>query len=275
MLNIIKKALKEPLIHFMLLGSLIYLYYAFSQEPLQNTKQQIILEDYEIQALKDEYKKERFKSMNAEELNAYSKHKLYEKTLLEEAYSLNLHTQSKEISELLLKQMKFILLNESAFVEPTEEELLEYYKQNIKDYSEVAKLSFSHIYFSNSKDKDIEKTYEIVTYANLSPKKAAYFGETSDISNYQDSINKDDVEKIFGKYFANKLFNIKSRVWNKAIHSKHGVHLVYVRDKKSTNPYEFDDVLERVYQDYIQAKRVKSSNDAYKRIEERYLALQR
>ena len=275
MLNIIKKTLKEPLTHFLLLGSLIYLYYAYSQEPVQNKKQEITLEDYEIKALRDEYKKDRDKSISDEELETYIQYKLYEKTLLEEAYSLNLHTQSKEVSQLLLKQMKFILLNDSTFIEPTEEELLAYYKKNIKDYSEVAKLSFSHIYFSNAKDKDVKKTYEIITKTGLSPKKAASFGDISNIPNYQDSVEKNEVEKSFGKYFANKLFNVKAGVWHKAIHSQHGVHLVYVRDKELANPYEFDEVLQRVYQDYIQEKQLKSSIDAYKRIQERYLVSQK
>lgn len=256
MLNIITKVLKEPLIHFLFLGSLIYLYYAFSQEPLQNAKEQIVLETYEIQMLKDEYKKNNLKDINKQELNAYKQYKLYEKKLLQEAYSLNLHTQSSEVSALLLKQMKFIQKNKTTFVEPTEEELLNYYKQNIKEYSKIDELSFSHIYFTDAKDTNIKKIYEIITLVNLSPKKAAYFGESLELSNYQDGVNKTDIEKSFGKYFSSKLFKLQSGVWHKAIHSKYGVHLVYITNKKTSQPYAFDNVLERVYQDFIAHKRL-------------------
>ena len=257
MLNIIKKTLKEPLIHFLLLGSLIYLFYIYTQESTQNIQEEITLQSYEIQALKDKYKKKNTKDINNEELEAYSEHALYEKKLLNEAYKLNLYKQSKEISQILLKQMKFIRHNKSLFKEPTEEELLTYYKKNIQEYAQIDKLSFSHIYFLNTKDKGIAKIYEIATTVGIDPNKAGYFGNASSISNYLDDVTQDEIQKSFGKYFAKQLFSLKSGVWHKAIHSKHGVHLVYVRDKVTGEPYPFDDVLQRVYQDFLQEKQLK------------------
>ena len=257
MLNFIIKVLKEPLIHFLLLGSFIYLVYIYTQEPTQNIQEEITLQTYEIQALKDGYKKKHHKDINSEELKAYSAQALYEKKLLDEAYALNLHKESKEISQILLKQMKFIRQNRSIFKEPTEEELLAYYKKNIQEYSQTDKISFSHIYFLNAKDKDIKKLYEITTTVGIDPHNAAYFGNASSISNYLDNVTQDEIQKSFGKYFTKQLFTLKSGIWHKAIHSKNGVHLVYVRNKMTGKPYPFDDVLERVYQDFLLEKRLK------------------
>ena len=257
MLNIMKKVLKEPLIHFLLLGSLIYSFYIYTQEPTQTTQEEIKLQAYEIRALKDRYKKENHKDINSEELKVYSAQALYEKKLLNEAYALNLYKESQEISQILLKQMKFIRHNRSLFIEPTEEELLAYYKKNTQEYSHTDKISFSHIYFLNAKDRDVKKTYEIATTVGIDPNKAGYFGDASSISNYLDDLTQDEIQKSFGKYFAKQLFSLKSNVWHKAIHSKHGVHLVYIRSKVIGEPYPFDDVLERVYQDFLQEKQLK------------------
>ena len=255
--NFIKKVLKEPLVHFLLLGSFIYLFYIFSQEPAQTTKEEIKLQNYEIQALKDRYKKKNHKDINKEELKAYSAQALYEKKLLNEAYSLNLHKESKEISQILLKQMKFIRQNKSIYKEPTEEELLTYYKKNIHDYSQTDKLLFSHIYFLNAKDQDIKRIYEIATTVGINPKEAAYFGNVSSVSNYLDNVTEDEIKKSFGKYFAKRLFTLKSALWHKPLHSKYGIHLVYIRSKVTGKPYPFDDVLERIYQDFLNEKRFK------------------
>jgi len=257
MLNFIKKVLKEPLIHFLLLGSLIYAFYLFSQKPTQKIQEEIKLQNYEIQALKDRYKKENHKDINDQELQAYSAQALYEKKLLNEAYSLNLHKESREISQILLQQMKFIRQNKSLFKEPTEEELLAYYKKNIQEYSQIDSLSFSQIYFLNPKDKDVQRVYEIATTVGINPDEAGYFGDESSIDNYLDDVTQDEIQKSFGKYFAKQLFSLKSGVWHKAIHSKHGVHLIYVRSKVTGDPYPFDDVLERVYQDFLVEKRRK------------------
>jgi len=272
MQKLFKTLINEPLTHFLLLGLLLFIYFDMTATDVQTQNKTIItLSSSEIIKLKTEYKNRYHKEIDTDQLQELIEQKFYEKLLVDEALSLNLVMQDDVIIKHLLKQMQFIMLNSKEFVEPTEEELLAYYKSNIKEYSHIKTLSFSHIYFSKRDDERIE---ELITLLNITDKNssvASSFGDkfqgTIDI---KDS-SYEEIKKEYGNYFTSKLFTSKSSLWHNKIFSKYGTHLVYITDKNVTIPYSFDDVQDRVYEDYLREQRTQQERDAYKVIKAQYI----
>jgi len=271
MIKIIKKIVFEPLLQFLLLGFILYLYYDYITPDVQlGNKKVINVSSYELQQIKFNYKKEWQKEINEEQLKALIAKKYYEKILLNEAYSLGLEKQDKEISKRLLKQMHFLMLNSSEILEPTEEELHKYYLKNIGDYSNIKTISFSHIYFSNPEDKKIKSTFKLLTIAKIDANHAASFSEDCSEKNDIKNLTYNEVKAIFGHYFASKIFKLKKGLWHNRIRSKNGVHLVYITKKVIGDAYIFDEVQDRVYLDYLNEYRRNKENEAYKRISSQY-----
>ena len=154
--------------------------------------------------------------------------------------------------------------------EPTEKELKKYYNKNIEDYSMINTISFATIYFSNPKDKRVDETYKLLNIADVNASEAKFFGEKSPIADSVKNYTFERVKQDYGTYFANKLFKLKKGMWYKAIHSKNGVRLVYITDKNVSKAYSFDDVQGRVYSDYLQERRKKVHDKAYKNIVSKY-----
>jgi len=271
MIKILKNIIGEPLLHFLLLGALLYLYYDLNSQEDTQTKQNISLLPNEIETIKSNYLQNNGVTIDKEILEFYKSEEYYKKILLNEAYALGLEKQDKQIQEKLLKQMQFIMTNQSQILEPSEEALFEYYEKNIADYSAITDLSFAHIFFSNPKDKRIDRVLELLNIAEVSPQKAAYFGDKFEASNFVDAITPFELEQRYGKYFRNKVLALKKGLWHKAIHSKYGVHLVYVRSKTTTDPYSFDEIQERVYLDYKQEELHNRVKKAYSEFRSQYL----
>jgi len=268
----IKKITSEPLVHFLLLGFLLYIYYSFTSINNQlQEKKNIKISSYELAQIKTDYKAEWGKDINEVSLDAYIIKKYYEKLLLSEAYSLGLEQQDKVISQRLLKQMYFIMLNSNELTEPTEDELHKYYMKHITDYSKVESLSFSHIFFENQKDKRISNILELVKIADINSTQATNFGDQFKFSNHINNISFNEVKIIYGNYFSLKLFKLQKNLWNKAIESKFGSHLIYVTDKNISQAYPFDDVEDRVYEDYMSEMRERKKDEAYQKIRTQYL----
>ena len=75
----------------------------------------------------------------------------------------------------------------------------------------------------------------------------------------------------FGNYFALKVFQLTKNKWHMDIPSKRGHHFIYIYDLNVSKPYMFDEVEDRVYQDYLDNRKEQMFNDAYKRFSTQYL----
>ena len=262
MINIFNKMLREPLVHFLFFGFLLYIYFDMTQKVEKidvNVVRISLAEKEEIQKTYEKYWDE---NITTEQLELELDLRLYETVLLKEAYNLELEKQDSEIKKRLLKQMEFILKNAKSFEEPTEEELRAYYKKNRDDYSHLESLSFEYLHFTY---RDDEKLLQIL--------KLLDFLDVRKIQTQQkvNSINLDEVKKKFGKYFAHKVENLKKFSWSEVINSKDGFCLVYITDKSVSYPYDFDEVQERVYNDYKKEFIRNVKFEAYKKLSKRYV----
>ena len=204
-------------------------------------------------------------------MKALIQKKYYEKVLLNKAYSIELAQNDPVIAKRLLKQMEFVMTDKSVNSEPSETELRAYYKKHIEDYSKVSNLSFSSIYFANPQDEQVAQTYKLLIIANVQAHNAQYFGDKSLLGNHTKNITFEKVRELYGPYFARKLFTSKEGLWHKAIHSKKGVYIIYITEKNVTKPESFDDVQDRVYNDFLDDRMRTIKKKAFDKIAASYI----
>lgn len=264
------KILQEPFFHFLLLGGFLYLYYLTTPSAEQvSNKKTITISSQEIQSIRDTYKRGTNQVLSEKELELYIDKYYYEKVLKNEAYLLGLDKKDEVIQQRLLKKMQFIMTNSIKIDEPTEEQLQEYYKNNIKEYSDIDSLSFSNIFFKKKRE-DSDEFYELLLLEDVNASDSASYGDQCRLTNFVKDISLDEAKIIYGNYFAIKLFKFKSGVWHKSIASKFGMHYIYVTDKKVKNAHPFDEVEDRVYEDYKENQRRVQKEQSFKKIATQY-----
>lgn len=262
----IKKIVFEPLVHFLLLGLLLYVYYNSTQTEKITLKTPIHISSYEVQQLKLEYKKELSHSF----LQALIKKRYYEKVLLDKAYSIKLAQNDTIIKKRLLQQMEFVMTDKSASQEPSEKELREYYKKNIQDYSSIKTLSFASIYLANPSNETLKTMYKLLSISQPNAKEALYFGDKSSLGNFAKNITQEKAQELYGRYFTAKLFTLKQHLWHKAIRTKKGVRFVYITKKDVENSEDFDMIQGRVYNDFLQERLSTIKKKAFEKIAASY-----
>ena len=270
MIKITKKWMKEPLLHFLFLGAIVYIYFIVVHKETALDTKLITISSYEIQKLKTTYKKEYKREVDTTTLKILIAQKYYEEVLLEKAFATKIAQNDTVVSQRLLQKMQFIMLDRSKYKEPTQKELYDYYMENIEEYSEIKTISFSNVFFRNDKDKRITKTYKLLEMANVNSANAKAFSDVSSLPYHVTNASYKEIEKTYGKYFAKKLFKLRKGVWHKAIHAKDGARLVYVTDKETLKAYAFDDVETRVYEDYIAQQEKMQKEKAYEEIASQY-----
>jgi len=246
MTKILKFLLFEPLIHFLLLGAFLYGFY--------NLKSKDTVDNISIE-------KKIYLQKEQNESNITLAYRVYEHVLLQEAYNLGLERQDSLISRRLIKQMEFILQGSQTFIEPSEERLYQFYKENIQEYSEVKTVSFHYISFDTKQTILLKKSQEILS--RIDP-------VTFKNSVYLENQNREMLIKLFGRYFTRKLFTQFSKEWSKPIPSNGKNYLVYIDKKTVLKPFEFNELEGRVYSDYKALFMKKVRDTAYKRLLQSY-----
>ena len=246
MIKLMQKILKEPLLHFFILGLVIYVVYdSKTSQAVQQPQRQM-----SISVVGD-----------ANESKEQLELKIYEKVLLQEAYSLELEKQDPIVSQRLLKQMEFILQSTQIFQEPTEEALYAYYKEHIGDYSEIESLDFKLLKLPSSKGSSVTailKIIEIVPDAHFQGEK------------HFENVDKEMLIEQFGNYFTRELLRLREGSWSSILRSKGAFYLVYIEKRRVLSAYAFDLVEDRVYQDYKRSFMQDVKRKAYQAIRKNY-----
>jgi hypothetical protein len=253
--NILKNIVSEPLLHFLLLGSLIYVYYTFTQQT-QNTSQNkslIIVNKQDIQHLSTSFTSKLSQKPTPVIVNALIQKDIQDKILVNEAYALGLDKENPQTKDALQKKMNFIINAESNIQEPSETQLKEYYFKNKQDYSVKTSFSLYFIHFDHQL-KDSQNNY----FYKLLP-----FIEKEKIAKKINNKSRQWLKKEFGNYFVQQLLLMKKGFWSKAIYSKNGMEFVYITKYLTTTPLPFDDVQERVYNDYKNERRKQNYDKIY------------
>ncbi|WP_304544945.1 peptidylprolyl isomerase [Sulfurimonas microaerophilic] len=247
MINITKKILYEPLLHFLVLGGLAYYYFDYAKEKESSiSKPTLVIANYELKNLQNETQLQAPKLVLA--------YLTYQKILLEEAYSLGLYRDDPKIDEHLLKKMEYLFKNDIEFQEPSEEQLHQFYQAHLSDYSKVNSLNLYLLRVDQNTEKNVIQKLSTIT--DLRPFAKKY-----------EQLTPDAIKEKFGSYTALKISTLQEGFWSEVIDNK----LFYITNKQVSEPYSFEEVEGIVYEHYKKSFRVLNEQQAYAKIYSKYI----
>ena len=267
----LSKVFREPFFHFFIFGLLLYIYYNLvTDESSQVNKKIIALTSYDSDYIKSSFEKLWHREPRKAELNALIQEHYNEQILLDEALVLELEKTDSVIRRRLIEKMQHIMTNTISLEEPTEVVLETYYKKHLEAYKKRDRISFSHVYYKALNTKQIHQVNILFTSLKIEPKNAHLFGDDFVAGNQIVDINHSACKTQFGNYFTREIYKLMPKQWHGPIRSKLGMHFVYINEVYATQPYTFDEVEYRVYQDYLRDRKKQAYEDAFKKISQQY-----
>jgi len=255
----------EPLFHFLLIGSLLYV----SLEvwvPITNNKasQIITLEpkalvqflQFQNKSFNAETAKSKYTALNAEEKQQLIDDYIREEVMFREAISLGLEENDQIIRRRLIQKIEFINLGfQSELEEISEAELNTYFDQHLTQYIIDASVTFTHVFFDQNQHKD--KTFELAskTLKTLNKtavpfSKAAQYGQRFFFHrNYVDRTPA-FIGSHFGDDFSKQIFTLTpGTIWHGPIESAYGYHLVLLTKNEASRTPVLQEVASEVLGD--------------------------
>lgn len=243
-MNIMTKILQEPLLHFLLIGALLFLVYGMVNTEQDETE--IAIDDNLINELAAKWELKRSRQPTLAEINGMVEKYIEQEILYREALAMNLDHNDEIVKRRLAQKMEFISDGLAESLQPTEEVLIAYYEKHKENYQKDPIYTLQQVYFSNDKRTDAvaDATNALVAESPES------LGDNISLPAAYTDASAFLIARDYGSAFANSLDSLETGKWSGPITSGFGIHIVYVQEKKAAGHYTFEEAVDKVVVDY-------------------------
>ncbi|MBN8429405.1 peptidyl-prolyl cis-trans isomerase [Microbulbifer salipaludis] len=274
----IRKIIKEPLLHFTLLGGLMFALYSIeSGEPAAPQKTIVISErDVERHIALFERKWQRLPTRS--ELAALVDGDIREEILYREALALGLDRDDALVRRRLAQKMEFISADISDMRQPSDMDLQEYLERHHIEFQAPPRYSFQQIYLDPQRRAGKLETDARALLAQLRVAEAPDYRQLSDqqlgdpmmLPGQIDDTDATGIEREFGSVFSEALDSAPLNEWFGPIRSGFGYHLVRVSQVQPARAATLADVREAVTQRWLREQREQTEAAFYESLRQEY-----
>ena len=241
-----------------------------NKDELTVSENKIVVTAADIERLSANWSKKWNRPPTETELKGLVESYIKEEVYYREALALGLDQNDTILRRRLMQKMEFLSNDLAELNQPDETELNKYFIDNQDKYKLPARISFTHIYFSMDKRgvKTAEDAKSVLT--GLDALRAPERGDSFMLEYDFVQETPFEVERLFGKRFAEQLFTLETNTWLGPIESGYGLHLVRISEKIDARIPELASVIDKVRTDYMFEQRQKMNKEIYERFKERY-----
>jgi peptidyl-prolyl cis-trans isomerase C len=270
------KWLREPLLHFVLIGGAIYLLYGAVAEPVPDESDKtIVVSVSEVEWMQTSWQKRWNRPPTPEELDGLIQQYIRETVLYREALTMGLNQHDQVIRRRLAQKLEFLAKDLVALTPPTDEELLEYFDTHQDRYQEPALYTFTQVFVDpdkrgNATLADAEAIKATLIERGDAIEDAGALGDDFMLQSYYPEKDPLEIQKLFGSGFAASLVDLSPGQWHGPVLSGYGTHLVYVSNIREPPPPAFDAVRDRVVVDWTTDRSEELNEEFYANLRESY-----
>lgn len=268
------KFVREPILHFLLLGGLVFGLHSLRNRGERNTSlPRIEIGATVIENLRAGYEKQFGKAPGEEELRDLVTAHLREEVYYREALSLGLDRDDTIVRRRLAQKMEFLSSGITEEEVPGAAELEAYFGGRVDRYSRPGTTTFRHVYFSREKRGDGKGPRDAADgLASLRTGEDENRLGDGFLHGFEFSgQSAEAVGALFGASFAEALAALPSGEWAGPVESEYGWHLVKIEARGAPVPLEFTEARSQVVRDWIEESRRRADDKLFQRLRDQYV----
>jgi hypothetical protein len=237
----LRKLVAEPLVHFLLLGAALFALNAAL--PAAAPPREILVTDGRLRSLDETFRSTFRRAPTRQELDALVEDFVREEVFYREALAAGMDREDNTIRRRLRQKMEFLIEEAAAAAQPTDKELADYLAAN----------------------PDAFRTEPRVTFTQL-----PVGGGLSMLEPRYENVAQRDVERVFGREFAEALAKQPPGSWAGPIASGYGAHRVKVEKFVPGGPPSLEEARPLVEREWRNARRKALGDELYARLRGQY-----
>jgi peptidyl-prolyl cis-trans isomerase C len=279
-LSAVKRWLREPLLHFLLIGLVLFGVYAYTNRGRIGIEspRRIVLSLDELRTMTAYFESQWHRAPTPQEFQAMVEDKIKEEVLYREGLAMGLDKDDTIVKRRMAQKMQFLAEDVAAAHEPSTAELKAWFEKNTDKFALPSRYSFRHIYFSPDKRGKNAYNDAVQTLARIAgqPEDSPLIPSVADRFMFQDYYGDrapSAIAKEFGPQFAVALEKLKPGSWQGPIESGYGWHLVFVDAVIPGRIPAFEEVESEVKTAWLGEQKAQAWQKAYQTMRAKYTVL--
>jgi hypothetical protein len=255
---LLKRLITEPLVHFLLLGGLLFAVFSLRADRGRPAGDAIVVSEGKIAHLAALFARTWQRPPTRSELEGLVADTIREEAAYREALALGLDRDDTIVRRRLRQKLEFMAEDLADQIEPGTETLAAYLAAHPEDFRVAPRLTFHQVYLNPEAHGDSLEAdaADLRSFLNAEPDVAAHeFGDGSLLEHVLRDITPRQVANLFGPGFAERIVTIEPGRWEGPIASAHGVHLVFVDRRTESYLPELEAVRAKVRREWENARR--------------------
>jgi hypothetical protein len=269
-----KALLREPLIHFLLIGALLFLLFEVFDDPAGSQSSRIVITNGQIEYLKARFAKTWQRQPTGQELQELINGHVREEILYREALALGLDKNDMVVRRRMTQKLELMSDDIAGITVPTDDDLQKYMEEHPESFRIEPQVSFSHVFVSIDKrgEEAFDEAARLLALLTGEGSESApeELGDHLMLPNSYNLSYANEIAKIFGGQFSRKLLDSKPGQWTGPILSGYGLHLVLVTEHVPGRMPLLDEVRKTVEWEWTTAHRKTLKENIYKELREKY-----
>ena len=268
------KILREPLLHFLLLGAAIFAIFGLVTRHSTDKPGEIVVTQGTVENLVTGFTRTWQRPPTDAELQGLVRDYVREEAAYREALALGLDRDDMIVRRRLRQKLEFLSDDLADRTEPTDAQLTAFLQAHSSFFRSEPLISFRQIYF-NPQLHGGKTTADVGRVLNKLHKADAHLdtaalGDPFLLQESFDNISLSDAKKTFGENFAAAIAAARIGEWEGPVSSGYGVHLIYVGKRTAGRVPVLTEVRDQVRREYLAARRNEITERFYQALLQRY-----
>jgi hypothetical protein len=269
----LRALLKEPLVHFLVLGLIIFVVYHALNRSNEQEPDKIVVTQARMEQLAGLFAKTWQRPPTATELKGLIDDYVKEEILYREALALGLDNDDTVIRRRLRQKMEFLSDTVIGALNPTDEELETYLESNMSKFELDSQIAFEQVFLNPERrgDQIEEDAASILEALNSNASAdAANLGDATLLPLELDLTSATRIGQTFGPQFAKAVDQLTPGAWGGPIKSTFGTHLVRVNKREPGRVPALNEVRAAVKREWATEQRKKLEDKRFAELLKRY-----
>ena len=262
--------LREPLLHFALIGALLFVAYG-RMHPAGVGGQRIVVSQAVVDDLARQHQARWLRPASAQELASAVEAHVHDEILYREGLALGLERDDPVIKRRVRQKLEIMSEEQLARAAPTDAELAAYLARNAARFMRPASVSFEQVFFSGAVPvAEVERNVAAARTALARGADPARLGQPTMLPHSAEQVSVELIARDFGAAFAAKLARLPVGEWTGPVASALGAHLVKITARTPAALPPLEAVRQQVAREWENERRERSRTESYRQMRARY-----
>ena len=262
------RLLREPLLHFLLLGGMLFVIFGRGGQEPPSGGTEIVVTAADIERIAAGFNTTWQRPPSENELQGAIEDYIREEVLYRAGLSLGLDKDDTIVRRRIRQKMDFFL--EDTVGTPDRAELRAFFNTNVEKFRVKSRLSFRQVFLSSKRSNPKADAEALLPELIASGPNVEGGGDPLLLPETFGLTPLSQIDAQFGNGFARKLSKVEPGHWAGPFKSAYGFHLIWVTTIEPSKLPPFEEVSAAVQREWFAARRATVLDDQYRKLQANY-----